>query len=198
MRRQPDKHPKTAARTSRAAYRMKGLIEMRNLLLAACLAFATSATAQDGFNLAPGERLLSVDGVPCDGPNVSVAVDTFAIVEAQPQCVGGRCPLRPVAAVARAVGGAIGGMVQGMRSVHEVNRDARAYAHALQEATILADRNMTGHPLGCASGCSRSGTGYSYSDTPTHCFAGELPDSMLVARACVIRNGRYYWSAHYR
>lgn len=80
-----------------------------------------------------------------------------------------------------------------------VNRDPVAYNHALREARILAQRGTAGHPLGCAPGCSRSGTGYSWSPRPNHCFYGELSDSRLVARACVRgRNGAYFWSAHYR
>lgn len=82
---------------------------------------------------------------------------------------------------------------------YEVNRDARAYAHAKREAQILASRGTAGHPLGCAPGTRYSGTGYSYSSRPNHCFYGELPETRLVARACVIgRNGARFWSAHYR
>ena len=80
-----------------------------------------------------------------------------------------------------------------------VNRDPAAYAHALREAQILAARGTAGHPLGCARGCRYSGTGYSYSSRPNHCYYGELPESQLVARAVVRgRNGAWFWSAHYR
>ena len=80
-----------------------------------------------------------------------------------------------------------------------VNRDPSAYAHALREAQILAARGTAGHPLGCAPGCNASGTGYSHSSRPHHCFYGEISESRLVARAVVKgRNGAWYWSAHYR
>lgn len=80
-----------------------------------------------------------------------------------------------------------------------VNRDERAYQHALKEAKILAARGTAGHPLGCAPGTRYSGTGYSWSARPNHCFYGEMSESRLVARACVRgANGAYFWSAHYR
>ena len=80
-----------------------------------------------------------------------------------------------------------------------VNRDPRAYAHALKEARILASRHSAGHPLGVAPGCRYSGTGYSYGIRPHHCYYGEISESRLVARACVRgRNGALFWSAHYR
>jgi hypothetical protein len=80
-----------------------------------------------------------------------------------------------------------------------VNRNERAYLHALREAEILARRRTAGHPLGVAPGCRYSGTGVSLSaDRPNHCYS-ELPESRLVARAMVRGNdGRFYWSAHYR
>lgn len=82
----------------------------------------------------------------------------------------------------------------------EVNRDAQAYEWARREAQILADQHACYHPKGAAPGCSRSGCGISFSpDRPNHCYQNELPESMLVARACVAGNdGRFYWSAHYR
>ena len=83
----------------------------------------------------------------------------------------------------------------------EINRDSRAYAWAKREATMLANgmwnnSRRTGHPLGTAPGCSFSGTGIS-SGRPNHCYRN-LGDGRIVARACVYRNGRYYWSAHLR
>lgn len=83
---------------------------------------------------------------------------------------------------------------------YEINRDQRAYTHAKREAQILAARSYSaGHPLGCAPGCNRSGTGWSYSGRPNHCYYGELPESRIVARACVRgSDGRYVWSCHYR
>ena len=80
-----------------------------------------------------------------------------------------------------------------------VNRDHRAYSHALREAQILAARGTAGHPLGVAPGCRYSGTGYSYSTRPNHCYYGEISESRLIARAVVRgKNGAFYWSAHYR
>jgi hypothetical protein len=80
-----------------------------------------------------------------------------------------------------------------------VNRNRAAYNHALKEAQILASRGTAGHPMGCAPGSSRSGTGYSWGGAPNHCYYGQLSDSQLIARACVRgRNGAYFWSAHYR
>lgn len=80
-----------------------------------------------------------------------------------------------------------------------INRNPAAYQHALREAQILASRGTAGHPLGVAPGCRYSGTGYSYSQRPNHCYYGEMSESRLVARAVVRgRNGAFYWSAHYR
>lgn len=84
----------------------------------------------------------------------------------------------------------------------EINRDSRAYAHAKKEAQMLAsgmwyNSRRTGHPLGTAPGCSFSGCGVSFTGSPNHCYRN-LGDSRIVARACVYRNGRYYWSAHLR
>lgn len=75
--------------------------------------------------------------------------------------------------------------------------DAAAYRHALREAKILAQRQRVYHPLGCAPGCSASGTGMSMSKSrPHHCFYRS--GRRLVARAVVVRGNRCYWSAHYR
>ena len=129
------------------------------------------------FNLAPGEILVSVNGVPV---NQNVTATRSA---------------QPIRNAIRGVAGLV------------VNRDANAYAHALREAQILASRGEGyyrfrdgGHPLGVAPGCSRAGTGYSRDpNRPNHCWLGELPDSRLVARAMVPGpNGTYFWSAHYR
>ncbi len=79
-----------------------------------------------------------------------------------------------------------------------VRKDETAYAHALREATILANRHACYHALGCAPGTSWSGVGYNWNTRPWHCYS-YLDDSRLVARACVKGwSGAYYWSAHYR
>lgn len=123
------------------------------------------------YNLAPGEILVAVNGVPVNQLQAS--------------------PIRStVAAVANTVS-AISSRV--------VNRDQTAYNHALREAQILAARRASGHPLGVAPGCSYAGTGTSFSaQTPNHCYK-HMPESRLVARAVVQgSDGKYYWSAHYR
>ena len=120
---------------------------------------ATQVIDSTGYNLAPGETLVAVDGVPVGGAGV-----------------------KPAAAA---------GLLPG-----EINRDARAYAWAKREATILAARGTAGHPMGCAPGTRYSGTGYSHSGRPVHCYS-EMPESRIVARACVRgRNGAFYWSCH--
>jgi len=80
----------------------------------------------------------------------------------------------------------------------EINRDSRAYAHAKREAQLLANSGSGGwHPLGVAPGCSFAGCGQSSTGVPHHCCAN-TSQHRLVARACVFRNGVWYWSAHYR
>lgn len=84
----------------------------------------------------------------------------------------------------------------------EINRDSRAYAHAKREAQMLANgmwhnSRRAGHPLGTAPGCNYSGTGVSTNGMPNHCYLS-MPESRIVARACVVRNGRYFWSCHLR
>ncbi len=140
-----------------------------------------------GFNLAPGEVLISIDGVPVShGSNPS---DVHASVT------------RTSAALSPT------GSVSSSASSMIVNRDPRAYAHALREASLIAARGEGyhragdgGHPLGVAPGCSFAGTGYSRDpNRPNHCYLGELPESRLIARAMVPGpNGTYFWSAHYR
>jgi len=79
----------------------------------------------------------------------------------------------------------------------EVNRDPRAYAHAKREAQMLANSGSGGwHPMGTAPGCSFSGCGQSTNGVPNHCYRNL--SHRLVARAGVYRNGRWYWSAHFR
>jgi hypothetical protein len=152
---------------------------MRNLSIVLVLLFSQLSAGQEvnpsDFNLAPGEILVSVNGVPVNQTQVSRS--------------------QPIRNAIRGVAGLV------------VNRDANAYAHALREAQILANRGEGyykfrdgGHPLGVAPGCSRAGTGYSRDpNRPNHCWLGELPDSRLIARAMVPGpNGTYFWSAHYR
>ena len=129
-----------------------------------------------GFNLAPGEVLVSVNGVPVN-----------QLQSTQPK--------GPVASIAQAAVSVVEGI-----SSRIVNRDSAAYNHALREAQILASRRSVGHPLGVAPGCSYAGTGTSFSaEHPNHCFAREMPESRLIARAVVLgSDGKYYWSAHYR
>lgn len=80
----------------------------------------------------------------------------------------------------------------------EINRDSRAYAHAKKEAQMLANSGNGGwHPLGTAPGCRYSGCGMSSNGVPNHCYRN-LGDHRVIARACVYRNGRYFWSAHLR
>ena len=126
-----------------------------------------------GFNLAPGETLVSVNGVPVS------------------QLQG---PLVSAAQIVKGFVGAVDAI-----SSRIVNRDSAAYNHALREAQILANNRWKGHPLGVAPGCSYSGTGTSsHPEAPNHCYAGSS-ESRLVARACVLgSDGKYYWSAHYR
>lgn len=78
----------------------------------------------------------------------------------------------------------------------EVRLDERAYVHAKKEAELQARRGRVGHFLGIAPGCRASGVGLSYStSSPNHCTFRRT----LVARAYAIgRNGKVYWSAHYR
>ena len=76
--------------------------------------------------------------------------------------------------------------------------DERAYQHALREAQILASQGRVYHPLGCAPGTSASGCGSSFDlNLPNHCYYRS--GRRLVARARVMgRDGRFYFSAHYR
>ena len=76
--------------------------------------------------------------------------------------------------------------------------DERAYQHALREAQILASQGRVYHPLGCAPGTFASGCGSSFDlNRPNHCYYRS--GRRLVARARVMgRDGRFYFSAHYR
>ena len=81
----------------------------------------------------------------------------------------------------------------------EVNRNESAYQWAKREATILARTGRVYHPLGCAPGTRFSGCGSSYTyGKPNHCYLN-IPQSRIIARACVQgRNGMWYWSMHAR
>lgn len=123
-------------------------------------------------SLKPGETLVSVNGIPVS--QIAKSTELNRITQPDNSNLGH---------AARYV----------------VNRNQAAYNHALKEAQILANRGSSGHPMGCAPGSSRSGTGYSWNSVPNHCYFGQLPDSQLIARACVRgHNGAYFWSAHYR
>lgn len=126
-----------------------------------------------GFDLAPGEILVAIDGVPVSN-NRGLVGSVLSL------------PVR-----------AVQGVTQGVVSRFEVMADARAYAHAKREAEIQASRGRYGHVLGTAPGLRGSGVGVSDSvDDPSHCT---IRGARLVARAAAIgRDGRVYWSAHYR
>lgn len=150
---------------------MRTILALVMVSLGAMVAQAQQYDPKD-FNLAPGEILISVNGVPVNRSYSSQ-------------------PIKKV----------VNGTLQtiGAISSRIVNRDPAAYNHALREAQILASRRGSGHPLGVAPGCSYSGTGTSFSpESPNHCYKS-MPESRLVARAVVAgSDGRYYWSAHYR
>lgn len=78
------------------------------------------------------------------------------------------------------------------------NANEQAYQHALREAKILASQRRVYHPLGCAPGTRASGCGSSFdANRPNHCYFRS--GKTLVARARFRgRNGRWYFSAHYR
>ena len=142
--------------------------------IALFLFLGSAANAQydpKDYNLAPGEILVAVNGVPVNQLQASPIRSTIAAV------------VNTVSAVSSRV----------------VNRDQAAYNHALREAQILAARRASGHPLGVAPGCSFAGTGTSNSpNVPNHCYKN-VSESRLVARAVVLgSDGMYYWSAHYR
>lgn len=172
-----------------------------------CLFTAHFAAAQEGFQLAPGEKLLAVNGVPVN--QSSPAQQSYGVQQAnwgqragdvqqtsfvQPATVSGYAPV-PMQMPTRGGSSAV------------VGEGTAAYQHALREAQIIAARGGNyhrtgdgGHPLGVAPGCSYSGTGYTWDpNRPGHCYLGELPDSRLVARARAQgANGAWFWSAHYR
>lgn len=150
---------------------MRTLMMLSMILFGATLAHAQQYDPKD-FNLAPGEILVAVDGVPVNQAYKAQPIKSMVVGAAN---------------------------VVSSISSRVVNRDQSAFNHALREAQILASRRGSGHPLGVAPGCRYSGTGTSFSpNSPNHCYKS-LPESRLVARAVVAGNdGKYYWSAHYR
>ena len=160
-----------------------------------CASFASQRSfGQDGFNLAPGEKVIAINGVPVQS----------AMTTSQPSsCANGNCAAS-VGGVAIAMPSAV--TTRGGRSPI-IGEGTAAYQHALREAQIIAARGGNyhrhgdgGHPLGNAPGCSYSGTGYTWDmNRPGHCWEGELPESRIVARARAQgSNGAWFWSAHYR
>jgi hypothetical protein len=149
---------------------------------------------QEGFNLAPGEKVIAINGVPVQS----------TMTTGQPaNCVNGNCAVNGRGMV-RGVASAV--VTRGGRSPI-IGEGTAAYQHALREAQIIAARGGNyhrhsdgGHPLGNAPGCSYSGTGYTWDmNRPGHCWEGELPESRIVARARAQgSNGAWFWSAHYR
>lgn len=114
-------------------------------------------------------------------------------------CADGTCEAEPETPKAEPSKADVTVKVRPSISSRILNRSQAAYEHALKEATYLAERLAVGHPFGVAPGCTMAGTGCSFSaEKPNHCYK-ELPESRLIARAVVRgRDGRFYWSAHYR
>jgi hypothetical protein len=149
---------------------------------------------QEGFNLAPGEKVIAINGVPFQS----------AMTTSQPSsCANGNCAAN-VGGVTSTVPAAV--TTRGGRSPI-IGEGTAAYQHALREAQIIAARGGNyhrhsdgGHPLGNAPGCKYSGTGYTWDmNRPGHCWEDELPESRIVARARAQgANGAWFWSAHYR
>jgi hypothetical protein len=154
---------------------MKILVNLMALVFFSCNAFAQNPA---DFNLAPGEILVSVNGVPVQSDLAPIS--------------------RAINATERAIR-STGSMVGSVISSRVVNRNDQAFQHALAEAQILARTRSKGHPMGVAPGCKYSGTGISYSpEIPSHCYSN-LPEERLMARAVVHGpDNNYYWSAHYR
>jgi len=154
---------------------MKSLVSFLVLVLISGNLFGQNPA---DFNLAPGEILVAVNGVPVQN---------------------GFAPISRVINATEKVVKSAGNMVGSIISSRVVNRNDQAFQHALAEAQILARTRSKGHPMGVAPGCTYSGTGMSMSaEVPNHCYS-HLPEERLIARA-VVRgpDNNYYWSAHYR
>lgn len=154
----------------------------QNCLNGTCSLPRFTSTSTAGFDLAPGEILVAVNGVPVNQPQSGPVVQA---IESVGQVVVGA--VRTTGSVITGISGRI------------VNRDPVAFAHAQREAQILASRRGSGHPLGVAPGCSFSGTGTSFSpDSPNHCYKTTSEDRLVARAVAVGSDGKYYWSAHYR
>jgi hypothetical protein len=164
--------------------------------------FSGATLAQEGFKLAPGERLVSVDGVPVAGTSQGSGTSKGVPTSSSPAkvqaagCANGACNAGSTVATVSSRG-----------STAIIGEGTAAYQHALREAQIIASRGGSyhrhgdgGHPLGTAPGCKYSGTGYTWDmNRPGHCWEDELPESRIVARARAQGvNGAWFWSAHYR
>ena len=173
------------------------------------------AAAQEGFQLAPGEKLLAVNGVPVNSqPTSQPTLSGSGVQQASYLQPGTTFSGSPVNSMPQASGGYQSQPMSGYSSSSSrggnspvIGEGTAAYQHALREAQIIAARGSNyhrsgdgGHPLGVAPGCSYAGTGYTWDpNRPGHCYLGELPDSRIVARARVQgANGAWFWSAHYR
>lgn len=152
---------------------------MRNLSIVLVLFFGQLSAGQEvnpsDFNLAPGEILVSVNGVPVNQTQVSRS--------------------QPIRNAIRGVAGLV--VNRDANAYAHALREAQILASRGEGYYRYKDG---GHPLGVAPGCTKAGTGYSRDpNRPNHCWLGEVPDSRLIARAMVPGpNGTYFWSAHYR
>lgn len=171
---------------------MRGILKW--LMFAAVLLFAVPSQAQEFGSVFGAPPQVCVDG-SCGKQGLLPSVVGTAVA----------APVRIVQWTAITTGRIVQGTtVVANRAMQStvgmvgavVNLDSRAYAHALREAQIQADRGRVGHYLGCAPGTRFSGVGNSFStNQPNHCKTS----GTIVARAYAIgRDGRVYWSAHYK
>lgn len=82
-----------------------------------------------------------------------------------------------------------------------LNRMSRAQEWAQREADYLADNRMSGHPMGCAPGCTFSGTGMTSNvNTPTEQVPSCRPSysMQLIAVGVARRPWGVYVSRHWR
>jgi hypothetical protein len=167
---------------------------MNKMILCLLVLLPSLGLANDGFFLNPGERVVSIDGVP---------------VASQGTCANGVCtPPVVFQEVSPRIVPPVLPSVRGRNGYPPViGEGTAAYQHALREAQIIASRGGRyysysdgGHPLGNAPGARYSGTGYTWDmNRPGHCWEDELPQSRIIARARARgANGAWFWSAHYR